>query len=154
MAVSELTLAAAMLAAFALILNNAAAQSMIGPGADITDASNQDLANQGRLNVDRTATTLAAGRYLVPNWKLRVNTHTTGTVTPMLLSGAPPSYTTIWIGAPFDPASNEIHTVPETGEFTLEEETEVRAGFFTAGGGSAIIGMDANNSGTGNSRTD
>ncbi|MFP6872716.1 MAG: hypothetical protein VCA55_04330, partial [Verrucomicrobiales bacterium] len=46
------------------------------------------------------------------------------------------------------------HTVPETGEFTLEEETEVRAGFFTAGGGSAIIGMDANNSGTGNSRTD
>jgi hypothetical protein len=95
MITSKLTLAAAMLAAFALILNNAAAQSMIGPGADITDARNQDPANQGRLNVDRTATTLAAGVYLVPNWRLKVNTHTTGTVTPMLLSGAPSSYTTI-----------------------------------------------------------
>ena len=128
----------------------------IGPGADITDAIQNDTVDQERLNIDRTFTKLDAGTYSVPDWELNVVMANSGTgeVTPMLLSGPPPSYTILWLGSPFDPEVEGIQNVPETGSFTLEAATDVYAGFFTTNLGSEIIGTDTDNSGTGASLTD
>jgi hypothetical protein len=129
---------------------------MIGPGSDITSAGQQDTPNQERLNVDRTVyTNLADGTYNVDDFRLNVFDHNQGgTITPMLLSGAPSSYTTLWVGSAFDPTSIGDQTVPESGSFTLAVATDVYAGFFTAGSGSGIIALDQNNVGSGNSQTD
>ncbi|MFT5413461.1 MAG: hypothetical protein ACI9NC_006215, partial [Verrucomicrobiales bacterium] len=128
----------------------------IGPGADITEATENDTLNQERLNVDRTFTTLAAGTYNVTDWELNVAMSSAGTgdVTPMLLTGTPPSYSILWLGTAFDPEVDGIQTVPETGDFTLETPTDIYAGFFTTNLGSEIIGTDADNSGSGFSSTD
>ena len=130
--------------------------NIIGPGADITDATENDIANQERLNIDNTFTTLAAGTYNVTDWQLNVvmSNAGTGEVTPMLLSGTSPSYTILWLGAAFDPEVDGIQTAPETGSFTLEAPSDIYAGFFTTNLGSEIIGTDANNSGSGFSSTD
>ena len=129
---------------------------MIGPGSDITDALQQDTPGQERLNVDRsTFTNLAAGTYNVDSFRLNVFEHTQGgTITPMLLTGAPSSYSTLWIGSAFDPTTNGEQTAPESGSFTLDAAANVYAGFFTAGSGSGIVALDQDNSGTGNSFTD
>jgi len=129
---------------------------VIGPGAGITNALQQDTPGGERLNVDRTTfVTLPAGEYEVEDWRLNVFSNTEGgTITPMLLSGAPSSYTTVWLGSAFDPTSNGVQTVVETGTFTLAASTDIYAGFFTAASGSGIIALDQNNVGTGNSRTD
>jgi hypothetical protein len=127
---------------------------LVGPGSAITEPNKQDTPNEERLNIDRSFTTLDAGQYFLQDWKLNVHTHTTGTVTPMLLSRQQGSYRALWIGAPFDPQSNGIQTVPETGSFSLHETTNVYAGFFTAGSGSGIIATDTDNSGSANSITD
>jgi len=128
----------------------------IGPGADITDATENDITNQERLNIDRTFSTLAAGSYSVTDWELNVvmSNNGTGEVTPMLLTGTPPSYTIIWLGTAFDPEVDGIQTAPETGDFTLDAPADVYAGFFTTNLGSEIIGTDSDNSGTGFSSTD
>ncbi len=130
--------------------------SIIGPGADITEATENDIADQERLNVDGTFTTLAAGTYNVTDWQLNVvmSNAGTGEVTPMLLTGTSPSYSILWIGAAFDPEVDGIQTAPETGSFILEAPTDVYAGFFTTNLGSEIIGTDADNSGSGFSSTD
>ena len=106
--------------------------------------------------MDRTTfLKLSAGTYAVKDWKLKVFDHTEGgTLTPMLLIGKPPSYTTVWIGSPFDPTSNGIQTVKGSGAFTLASATNVYAGFFTAGTGSGIIALDQFNEGNGRSRYD
>jgi hypothetical protein len=124
----------------------------VGPGSDISDATNQDTPGAERLNVDQTQLNLSAGTYNVDDFRLNVIAHTEGgTITPMLLSGAPSSYTTLWVGSAFDPTSNGDQTVSESGSFTLASATNVYAGFFTAGSGSGIIALDANNSDPGNS---
>ena len=131
--------------------------SIIGPGSDITEAIQYDTANQERLNIDRTAfTTLNAGTYNVTDWKLNVvrSNDGTGEVTPMLLTGTPPSYSILWLGSAFDPDLDGIQTVLETGSFTLEAPTDIYAGFFTTNLGSEIIGTDTDNSGSGFSSTD
>jgi hypothetical protein len=130
--------------------------NIIGPGADITEAIQNDIADQERLNIDRTFTTLNAGTYNVTDWQLNVvmSNSGTGEVTPMLLTGTPPSYSILWLGSAFDPDVDGIQTVPETGSFTLEAPTDIYAGFFTTNLGSEIIGTDADNSGTGFSSTD
>jgi len=151
-----LVLAVVAAAGLAFSAGPAGAAMVIGPGADITNATAQDTPNGERLNVDRTTfITLPAGEYEVEDWRLNVFSNTEGgTITPMLLSGAPSSYTIVWLGAAFDPASNGVQTVAETGTFTLGSATDIYAGFFTAGSGSGIIALDQNNVGTGNSRTD
>lgn len=128
----------------------------IGPGADITDAIENDTPNQERLNIDRTFTTLAAGTYTVSDWELNVvmSNDGTGEVTPMLLTGPPPSYTILWLGTAFDPVVDGIQTAPESGNFTLDAPADIYAGFFTTNLGSEIIGTDSDNSGTGFSSTD
>ena len=129
----------------------------IGPGADITDAIENDTVDQDRLNIDRTNfTTLDSGTYSVSDWELNVvmSSSGTGEVTPMLLTGPPPTYSIIWLGTAFDPIVDGIQTAPETGSFTLEAPTDVYAGFFTTNLGSEIIGTDTDNSGTGFSATD
>ncbi|MBT3192787.1 MAG: hypothetical protein HN341_09560 [Verrucomicrobia bacterium] len=129
--------------------------AQIGPGSGITDAGDQDTAGQDRLNVDRTSVSLPAGTYNIGDFRLNVIDHTQGgTITPMLLSGAPSSYTTLWVGAAFNPIADGVQTVPESGSFTLASATDVYAGYFTASGGGAIIALDANNSGSGSSTTD
>ncbi len=131
--------------------------NIIGPGADITEAIQNDNANQERLNIDRTAVTaLNAGTYNVTDWKLNVvrSNDGTGEVTPMLLTGTPPSYSILWLGSAFDPDLDGIQTVSETGSFTLEAPTDIYAGFFTTNLGSEIIGTDIDNSGSGFSSTD
>ena len=130
--------------------------NIIGPGADITEAIQNDIADQERLNIDRTFTTLNPGTYNVTDWQLNVvmSNSGTGEVTPMLLTGTPPSYSILWLGSAFDPDVDGIQTVPETGSFTLEAPTDIYAGFFTTNLGSEIIGTDADNSGTGFSSTD
>ncbi len=128
---------------------------LIGPGPDITDANDQDTPGGDRLNVDRTVfLELEAGTYKVSNWRLNVFDHTEdGTITPMLLSGTPAAYTAEWIGSAFDPTSDNIQTVAESGTFTLAATTDIYAGFFTSSLGSGILALDANNSGTGSSVT-
>jgi|GEM_PF-626002 len=130
--------------------------SIVGPGADITDATENDTVDGDRLNIDRTFTKLAAGTYNVSDWRLNVvmSNAGTGDVTPMLLTGTPPSYSILWLGTAFDPDVDGIQTAPETGSFTLEAPTDVYAGFFTTNLGSEIIGTDTNNSGSGFSSTD
>ncbi len=128
----------------------------IGPGPDITQADDQDTPGAERLNVDKSmSVVLAAGEYNVTDWRLNVYENTQGgTITPMLLSGSPSTYTTLWVGSAFNPTADGVQTVPETGTFTLAVPTTVYAGFFTEGLGSGIIALDANNSGSGNSSTD
>ena len=130
--------------------------NIIGPGADITEATDNDIVDGERLNIDNTFTTLAAGTYNVTDWQLNVvmSNAGTGEVTPMLLTGTPPSYSILWLGAAFDPEVNGLQTAPETGSFTLEAPTDIYAGFFTTNLGSEIIGTDADNSGSGFSSTD
>ncbi|MBT7215824.1 MAG: Ig-like domain-containing protein [Verrucomicrobia bacterium] len=130
--------------------------SIIGPGADITEAIQNDIVDQERLNIDRTFTTLNAGTYNVTDWQLNVarSNDGTGDVTPMLLTGTPPSYSILWLGSAFDPDVDGIQIVPETGDFTLDAPTDIYAGFFTTNLGSEIIATDADNSGTGFSSTD
>lgn len=130
--------------------------SIIGPGADITEAIQNDIVDQERLNIDRTFTTLNAGTYNVADWQLNVarSNDGTGDVTPMLLTGTPPSYSILWLGSAFDPDVDGIQIVPETGDFTLDAPTDIYAGFFTTNLGSEIIATDADNSGTGFSSTD
>jgi hypothetical protein len=130
--------------------------SIVGPGADITEATGNDIVDQERLNIDRTFTSLAAGTYNVTDWRLNVvrSNAGSGEVTPMLLSGTPPSYSILWLGTAFDPDVDGLQTAPETGSFTLEAPTDIYAGFFTTNLGSEIIGTDADNSGSGFSFTD
>ncbi len=151
-----LVLSVVAIAGVALSVGPASAAMLIGPGADITNALKQDTPGEERLNVDRTTfVTLSAGEYEVNDWRLNVFSNTEGgTITPMLLSGPPSSYTTVWLGSAFDPTSNGVQTVAETGTFTLASSTDVYAGFFTAGSGSGIIALDQNNAGTGSSSTD
>ncbi len=132
------------------------AATLIGPGSGITDATDQDTPGEDRLNVDRTTfVTLVAGTYSVDDWRLNVHTHSEGgTITPMLLSGTPANYTTVWVGSAFDPDSDGVQTVAASGTFTLAVSTDIYAGFFTSGLGSGIIGLDGNNSGSGTSITD
>jgi hypothetical protein len=73
---------------------------------------------------------------------------------PLFAKGAPSSYTTLWIGSPYDPTANGIQTALESGSFTLDADTDVYAGFFTTELGSGIIALDQNNSGTGTHATD
>ncbi len=128
----------------------------IGPGSDITDATDQDTPGGKRLNVDRSRLlNLSAGTYNVDDFRLNVHTHTEGgTIAPMLLTGTPANYTTLWVGSAFDPTSNGDQTVSESGSFTLASATDVYAGFFTSDTGSGIIALDGNNSGSGSSATD
>jgi len=153
---TALVLAVAAAAGLAFSARSASAAMLIGPGADITNALQQDTPGGERLNVDRTTfVTLPAGEYEVNDWRLNVFSNTEGgTITPMLLSGPPSSYTIVWLGSAFDPTSNGVQTVAETGTFTLGSSTDIYAGIFTAGSGSGIIALDQNNAGTGNSRTD
>ena len=133
-----------------------AVAATIGPGADITDAVDQDTPDAERLNVDRSSVALlVAGEYNVTDWQLNVYDHTEGgTITPMLLSGSPSSYTTVWVGSAFDPTADGVQTILETTSFTLADPTTIYAGFFTEGSGSGIIALDANSSGSGSSSTD
>ena len=120
------------------------AATLIGPGAGITEATDQDTAEEDRLNVDRTFVTLGPGTYTISDWELNVFAHTQGTITPMLLSfvsGTPTTYNTEWIAAAFDPTSNGVQTVGESGTFTLDALTNIYAGFFTEGQGSGIIAL-------------
>ena len=139
--------------------NNAAdpppSANTIGPGADITEATQFDTPNGDRLNIDQAPATLAAGTYNVNDWRINVIQHDDGTgeVTPILVTGAPSTYTTLWIGSAFDPTFNGVQLVPETGSFTLDAPTDVYAGFFTTNLGSEIIATDTDNSGTGDSIT-
>ncbi|MCF6226866.1 MAG: discoidin domain-containing protein [Xanthomonadales bacterium] len=130
--------------------------TLIGPGSDITDATSTDTYGQQRLIVDRAAINLEAGSYDVTNFSLFVASASgTKTITPMLLTGSPSSYTTLWVGEAYDPTiSNTIQDVPQTTSFSLAAATEVYAGFFTSVTGSDIIYLNVNNSGTGNSVTD
>jgi len=130
--------------------------SIVGPGADITEATGNDIVNQERLNIDNTFTTLDAGTYDVTDWRLNVAMSNAGTgeVTPMLLSGTPPSYTILWIGTAFDPEVDGLQAASETGNFILEAQTDIYAGFFSTNLGSEIIATDADNSGSGFSSTD
>ena len=130
-----------------------AATMQIGPGADLAGATMADTANQERLNVARTDTlTLAAGTYDVLDFQLNVlNANTgdgnAGTITPMLLTGSPSSYTTLWVGSAFDPTSTGQQTAatyaPSTQTFTLAAPGPVFGGFFTGNNGSAIPAIAA-----------
>ncbi len=140
-----------------------ASATTIGPGAGITEAAQVDTPNQERLNVDRTTfINLPAGFYNVDDFRLNVSTHDAGssgagTIAPMLLSGTPANYTTLWVGPDYDPSANGIQTVgygAGAQQFALGAATDVYAGIFTKNSGSAIIGLDADNSGSGNSNTD
>lgn len=122
-----------------------------GAGAGIASALQQDTPGSERLNVDLLFLTLTPGTYRVSNWELNVFDHTQGgTITPMLLTRGPSSYTTLWLGADLDPTANGAQTVSESGVFTLNATTEIYAGFFTKGGGSGIIALDSTNAGAGN----
>lgn len=127
----------------------------VGPGSGITNATNQDTPGENRLNVDRTFLSLPAGTYSVSDWNLNVFDNTQGgTITPLLLTGTPSSYTSLWLGSSFDPTSNGVQVVSETGSFTLAATTNIYAGFFTQGNGSGIIALDPVNAGSGKSTTD
>lgn len=151
--------APALLIAAALPLSAQATTTMIGPGADIGDATNRDTPGQDRLNVDTsTSVNLSAGTYEISNWQLNVFDHTqgnsqSGTITPMLLSGTPGNYTAVWIGSDYDPTANGVQKVFEPESFTLGSATDIYAGYFTKGSGAAIIALDANNSDPGNNST-
>lgn len=148
----------ASISSFALIAiaSSVSAATLIGPGSGITQATDQDTPGGDRLNVDRTTfVTLGAGTYSVADWRLNVFSHTEGgTITPILVSGTPSNYTAEWIGAAFDPTSDGVKTVLESGTFTLAASTNIYAGFYTSSLGSGIIALDANNSGSGASITD
>ena len=121
----------------------------VGPGADLAGATSADTENQERLNVDRTDTvTLIAGTYDVLDFQLNVKTADTGdsdagTITPMLVTGAPSTYTTLWIGNAFDPTTTGQQTAETySGEtFTLAAQGVVYAGIFTGNKGSAIAAL-------------
>ncbi|MFT5496972.1 MAG: hypothetical protein ACI9TH_002373 [Kiritimatiellia bacterium] len=120
----------------------------IGPGSGISNAINQDTPGEDRLNVERLFTTLSAGTYRVSDWSLNVLDHAQGgSITPMLLTGSGGNYSTLWLGSSFDPSSNGDQMVGESGTFTLPSTGEVFAGFYTQGGGSGIIALDAANAG-------
>ncbi len=123
----------------------------VGAGAGIAGATAWDTPGAERLNVDLLFSTLSPGTYSVSDWSLNVFDHTQGgTVTPMLLTGSPGAYTTLWLGSAFDPTSNGAQMAPAFGSFTLASVTEVYAGFFTQGLGSGIIALDQTNAGAGN----
>ena len=125
-----------------------AATMQIGPGADLGGATTADIAGFERLNVARTDTlTLVAGTYDVLDFQLNVLNHNTGdagagTITPMLLTGEPSTYTTLWVGSAFDPTSLGQQTpatyTPGTQTFTLAATGTVYGGIFTGSNGSAI----------------
>ena len=148
-----------LIVAASTVLITGAAQAapiQVGPGADITDSNfTQDTPGEDRMNVDTTAlVNLAAGTYDVSDWQLNVFDHTEGgTITPILLSGTPGNYVAEWIGAAFDPTSDGVQTVVESGSFTLASATDIYAGFYTSANGSGIIALDADNSGSGSSIT-
>jgi hypothetical protein len=133
---------------FALAGAAQAATMQIGPGADIAGATTNDTPNQERLNVARTDTlTLVAGMYDVLDFQLNVKNFDTGTgdagtITPMLLTGSPSSYTTLWVGSAFDPTSTGVQTAatytPGSETFTLATQGTVYGGIFTGNNGSAI----------------
>lgn len=119
--------------------------TIIGAGSDISTTTT-DNSGGDRLNVHQVATSLTAGTYTVSNWSLNVITHTAGigsagTITPMLLIGAPSNYTTLWLGSAIDPSANGVQVINESGNFTLTEDTDIYAGFFTENQGSDIIGI-------------
>ena len=123
-----------------------AATVQIGPGADLASATNVDTPGEDRLNIERDALALTAGTYDVLDFQLYVDDHTQGgTITPMLLSGAPSSYTTLWVGGAFNPTSDGQQTAatyaPGSETFTLFSAGSVYAGVFTQAGGAAIIGF-------------
>ena len=162
-----LAMATALLAVGVMIgLGGVAGATTIGPGVGITDGDESlgvDTPGGDRLNVDRTTlVNLAAGTYTIRDFGLNVLTHNApaggggaGTITPMLLAGMPSNYTTLWVGSPLDPTANGIQAVDYTGDptaqFTLAAAADVRAGFFTQGLGSDIIGLDSDNTGALNS---
>jgi hypothetical protein len=134
----------------------------IGPGRNITDATDVDTPGQERLNVDRTEfVTLQAGTFNIDEFGLNVVDHTAGiagagTVSAMLLIGSPTTYTTLWVSPALDPTSNGVQSVAYasgTQQFTLGAATNVFAGLFTENQGSGIVGLDADNSGSGFSQT-
>ncbi len=125
----------------------------VGAGSGITGSLTQDTINTNtdRMNVDLLFVTLSPGTYQVSNWELNVFANDQpGTVTPMLLTRGPSSYETLWLGSAFDPATNGAQTLSATGTFTLGATTEVFAGFFTQGGGAAIVALDQNTALSGN----
>jgi len=130
----------------ALSLTAHAATVQIGPGADLAGATLVDTPGQDRLNVEHDAIALGAGTYDVLDFQLNVVGHTQGgTITPMLLTGAPSTYTTLWVGDAFDPTANGQQTAatytPGSETFTLASAGSVFAGIFTQSGGAAIIGF-------------
>ncbi len=154
MAVHRVVIVGVVVAVFGLA--STAGAALIGPGMSIGDAGDVDTPGQNRLNVDRSAfINLGPGTYNVNDFGLRVNTHAApGTIAAMLLSGAPSTYTTLWVSPDFDPIANGVQTVSYTAgtqQFTLAAATTVYGGVFTKNNGAAIIGLDANNSDAGNS---
>ena len=120
----------------------------VGPGQDLASASNADDPGGDRLNVDLSnVKSLDAGTYNVRNFQLNVINESagggSGTITPVLLTGTPGSYTVLWIGDAFDPSANGQQTAAtytlgdET--FTLGTTSDVYAGFFTQNSGADII---------------
>lgn len=125
-----------------------AAVVQVGPGADLAGATSGDTAGTDRLNVSQTTFELKAGTYDVLDFQLNVKDHTNGIagageITPMLLTGAPSNYTTLWVGDAFDPTSNGVQTAasytPGSETFTLGSASSVFAGFFTENQGSRVI---------------
>lgn len=143
-----LGIAAAAGLVLVLLQGAQAATIQIGPGADLVGATGADTANEARLNVARTDTvTLAAGTYSVLDFRFNVlnpNTGTgnAGTVAPMLVTGSPSSYTTLWVGSAFDPTSSGAQTAatyaPGAQTFTLTSPGTVYGGIFTGNNGSGV----------------
>ena len=129
----------------ACLVNTASAALVFGPGAGLGGATAFDTPNQERLNVDRTVSfKLLPGTYSVLDFSLNVANPNdgTGTVTPMLLSGTPSNYTTLWVGTAFDPSVAGVQTAasfaPGAQTFTVSTITNVFGGIFTGNNGSEI----------------
>lgn len=126
-----------------------AAPLQFGSGAGLSGGTSADTPNQERLNVDRNIKyNLYPGTYNVLDFSLNVvdANNGTGTITPMLVSGTPGNYTTVWVGSAFDPSANGVQTAatytPGSQTFTLSSLSTVYAGAFTGSGGSEIPGYN------------
>jgi hypothetical protein len=111
----------------------------VGPGADLAGATNAD-SDGIRLNIEPVyVQTLAAGTYSVSDISVAANSNGAGTLRAFLaiLTGAGPTYRTIWTSPATTPAvGDSLHRVDYalgTQQFTLDTEAAVYAGVWHDG---------------------
>lgn len=104
----------------------------IGPGlVTPTGADSGD-----RLNVDDTfPQVLAAGRYLVTDFRYNATATADGVVPFLATSSGTDQYQLLWIGSSLSGVNATTTSTDPVGGFTLGASTSVYAGFYTTNGG-------------------